>query len=94
MVSRTAKYYHTHPEARKKKAEYDKEFNKKPEQRKKRSELTQINREHDKKYGKESRRGKDASHTSHGIVYKKSSVNRGSKSDTAGDRRARGGKRK
>lgn len=94
MVSRTAKYYHTHPEARKKKAEYDKEFNKKPEQRKKRSELTQINREHDKKYGKESRRGKDASHTSHGIVYKKSSVNRGSKSDTAGDRRARGGKKK
>ena len=94
MVSRTTKYYHTHPEARKKKAEYDKEFNKKPEQRKKRSELTQINREHDKKYGKESRRGKDASHTKNGIVYKKSSVNRGSKSDTAGDRRARGGKRK
>ena len=94
MVSRTAKYYHTHPEARKKKAEYDKEFNKKPEQRKKRSELTQINREHDKKYGKESRRGKDASHTKNGIVYKKSSVNRGSKSDTAGDRRARGGKKK
>ena len=94
MVSRTAKYYHTHPEARKKKAEYDKEFNKKPEQRKKRSELTQINREHDKKYGKASRRGKDASHTSHGIVYKKSSVNRGSKSDMAGDRRARGGKKR
>ena len=94
MVSRTAKFYHTHPEARKKKAEYDKEFNKKPEQRKKRSELTQINREHDKKYGKESRRGKDASHTKNGIVYKKSSVNRGSKSDTAGDRRARGGKKK
>ena len=94
MVSRTAKYYHTHPEARKKKAEYDREFNKKPEQRKKRSELTQINREHDKKYGKESRRGKDASHTKNGIVYKKSSVNRGSKSDTAGDRRARGGKKK
>ena len=94
MVSRTAKFYHTHPEARRKKAEYDKEFNKKPEQRKKRSELTQINREHDKKYGKESRRGKDASHTKNGIVYKKSSVNRGSKSDTAGDRRARGGKKK
>lgn len=94
MASRTAKYYHTHPEARKKKAEYDKEFNRKPEQRKKRSELTQINREHDKKYGKESRRGKDASHTKNGIVYKKSSVNRGSKSDTAGDRRARGGKKK
>ena len=91
MVGKTAQYYHTHPRARKKKAEYDKEYNKKPEQRKKRSELTQINREHDKKYGRASRKGKDALHTSHGIVYKKSSVNRGSKSDTAGDRRARGG---
>lgn len=94
MASRTAEYYHTHPKARKKKAEYDKEYNSQPEQRKKRSELVQINREHDKKYGKDSRDGKDASHTSHGIVYKKSSVNRGSKTDMPGDRRARGGKRK
>ena len=66
MVSRTAKYYHTHPAARKKKAEYD----------------------------KASRNGKDASHTKNGIVYKKSSVNRGSKSDSAGDRRARGGRKR
>ena len=94
MVSRTAKYYHTHPAARKKKAEYDKKFNEKKEQREKRVELIQHNREHDKKYGKESRKGKDASHTKNGIVYKKSSVNRGSKSDTSGDRRARGGKKK
>ena len=94
MVGRTAKYYHTHPEARKKKAEYDQRHNAKKEQREKRVELIQHNREHDKKYGKASRAGKDASHTSHGIVYKKSSVNRGSKSDTVGDRRARGGKRK
>ena len=94
MGSKSARYYQTHPEARKRKAAYDKEFNKKPEQREKRSELTMHNREHDKKYGKASRKGKDASHTSHGIVYKKTSVNRGSKSDTAGDKRARGGKRK
>ena len=94
MAGRTAEYYHTHPEARKKKAEYDKKYNAKPEQRKKRSELTQINREHDKKYGKASREGKDASHTSHGIVYKKASVNRGSKSDQPGDKRARGSKKK
>lgn len=94
MVSRTARYYRTHPKARSKKKAYDTKFNRKPSQRKKRSELVQHNREHDKKYGKESRRGKDASHTSHGIVYKKSSVNRGSKSDTAGDRRARGGGKK
>lgn len=94
MVSKTAEYYRTHPKARKKKAEYDKEYNKKPEQREKRSELTQVNREHDKKYGKASRKGKDASHTSNGIVYKSVHANRGSKSDTAGDRRARGGKKK
>ena len=94
MVSRTAKFYQTHPAARKKKAAYDKEYNKQPEQREKRVELIQHNREHDKKYGKASRKGKDASHTKNGIVYKKSSVNRGSKSDMPGDRRARGGKKK
>jgi len=91
MVSRTAKYYHTHPEARKKKAAYDKEFNKKPEQKEKRAELKRENERHDKKYGKSSRAGKDLSHTSHGLVYKSRSANRGSKSDSAGDRRARGG---
>jgi len=37
--------------------------------------------------------GKDASHTKNGVVMKKASVNRGSKSDTAGDKRARGGKK-
>lgn len=94
MVCRTTKYYRTHPKAREKKAEYDKKFNKKKEQVEKRVELKRENREHDKKYGKSSRKGKDLSHTSKGLVYKKSSVNRGSKSDTAGDRRARGGKKK
>lgn len=94
MASKSTEYYRSHPKARAKKKEYDTEFNRKPEQREKRSELIKHNREHDEKYGKASRKGKDASHTSHGIVYKKSSVNRGSKSDTAGDRRARGGKRK
>lgn len=91
MISKSAEYYRTHPKAREKKKEYDTEFNKKKEQREKRVELNTTNREHDKKYGKASRKGKDLSHTSHGLVYKKSSVNRGSKSDTAGDRRARGG---
>lgn len=94
MVSRTARFYRTHPRARAKHRAYQAKYNKKPSQRKKRSELTTINRMHDRKYGKASRAGKDASHTKHGIVYKKSSVNRGSKSDMAGDRRARGGKKK
>lgn len=94
MASRSAEYYRTHPKAREKKKEYDAKFNKKKEQVEKRVELIRENREHDRKYGKTSRKGKDLSHTSHGLVYKKSSVNRGSKSDTAGDRRARGGKKK
>lgn len=94
MLSRTAKYYRTHPEARKKHREYQSEYNKKPDQVKKRVELKRKNREHDKKYGKESREGKDLSHTSHGLVYKSRSANRGSKTDMAGDRRARGTKRK
>lgn len=92
MVSRTARYYRSHPRARARKRAYDAKFNKRPEQRAKRSELTIKNREHDKKYGKTSRRGKDLSHTSHGLVYKKTSVNRGSKKDAPGDRRARGGR--
>lgn len=94
MVSKSAEYYRTHPKARKKKQEYQSEYNKKPEQVEKRVELKRENREHDLKYGKASRKGKDLSHTSHGLVYKSSSANRGSKSDTAGDRRARGGKKR
>lgn len=94
MVSKSAEYYRTHPKAREKKKEYDTKFERKPEQREKRAELAKKNREHDEKYGKALRRGKDLSHTSHGLVYKSSSANRGSKSDTAGDRRARGGKKK
>jgi len=94
MVSRSAKYYQTHPKARAKKKQYDTAFESSPAQKKKRAELAKKNREHDKKYGKASRVGKDASHTSHGIVYKSVAANRGSKSDTAGDRRARGRKRR
>lgn len=92
MASRSAEYYRTHPKAREKKAAYDTEFNKKPSQRKKRAELAKANRDHDKVYGKASRRGKDLSHTSSGMVYKPKSVNRGSKRDSSGDRRARGGR--
>jgi hypothetical protein len=94
MASRSAEYYRTHPKAREKKAAYDTEFNKKPSQVKKRAELAKANREHDSKYGKSSRAGKDLSHTSHGLVYKSKSANRGSKSDSPGDRRARGSRKR
>jgi len=88
--SPTSKYYATHPEARKKRLEYQAEFNKKPEQVKKRTELGAINRK-----AQASGRGKvgdgmDASHTKTGIRMKPASVNRGSKNDMPGDKRARG----
>lgn len=86
----SAKYYRDHPQARKKKKETDKKINSRPGQKAKRRELAKNNREHDKKYGKTSREGKDLSHTSSGLKYKKSSTNRGSKTDTPGDKKARG----
>ncbi|MGG6498485.1 UNVERIFIED_CONTAM: hypothetical protein NY603_36715, partial [Bacteroidetes bacterium 56_B9] len=78
--------------ARERKKKYDTRFESSPAQKAKRRELARHNAEHDKKYGSASRRGMDASHTNSGIRYKPSSVNRGSKTDMAGDRRARGGR--
>jgi hypothetical protein len=89
-VKKTAKFYATHPEARAKKAAYDKRNDARPERRARRAELTKINRE---KGTAGNGDGKDWSHTKNGVVMKKASVNRGSKSDTAGDKRARGGKK-
>ena len=90
MTSSSAEYYRTHPAAREGKAAYDTKFESSPAQKAKRRELARHNAVHDKKYGSASRKGMDASHTKSGIRYKSSSVNRGSKTDMAGDRRARG----
>lgn len=93
MVSESARYYQTHPAARERKKKYDTRFESSPAQMAKRRELARHNAEHDKKYGSASRRGMDASHVKgSGIRYKPSSLNRGSKTDMAGDRRARGGR--
>lgn len=92
MVSNSTKYYRTHSEARERKKRYDSRFESSPAQKAKRRELARHNADHDKKYGAASRKGMDASHTKAGIRYKPSSVNRGSKTDMAGDRRARGGR--
>jgi hypothetical protein len=88
-MKKSAKYYAANPESKAKKDAYNKEFNRKPEQRAKRAGLVKVNRERGT-YGNGD--GLDASHTKRGIVMKKASVNRASKTDTAGDRRARGGK--
>lgn len=84
-------YYRTHPEARKKKAKKDKEIGSRPSQMAKKRLRAKKNYWHDKKYGKASRRGKDLAHTKNGLRYKSVKANRGAKSDTKGDRNARGG---
>jgi len=84
--SKSAKYYASNPEARKKKAAYDKKFNQKPDQRKKRSELTQKNRDADAR-GVD-RTGKDYDHAVG--RYVKSSTNRGRSEKS----RVKGSKRK
>ena len=87
----TAKYYATHPEARKKRLEYQADYNKRPEQLKKRIELNKINRDRGQ-YGDGDSR--DMSHQKNGRVIEESaSKNRGSKSNSAGDKRARGKKK-
>ena len=89
-MKKTAKFYATHPEARAKKAAYDKRNDARPERRARRAELTKINRE---KGTAGNGDGKDWSPTKNGMVMKKASVNRGSKTDSSGDKRARGGKK-
>lgn len=89
-MKKTAKYYKENPEAKAKKDAYQKEYNKKPSEVKKRVELNKVNRERGT-YGNGD--GLDMAHTKNGIVKKKASINRGSKSDSPGDRRARGKKK-
>jgi hypothetical protein len=92
-MKKSAAYYKANPEAKAKKAAYDKKNDATPERRERRAELVKINRDHQKSGKGKVGDGKDASHTSKGIVMKKASVNRGSKTDSAGDKRARGGKK-
>ena len=90
MPGRTAKYYAANPEAKKRHNDYQKEYNKSPDQVKKRVELNAVNRKRGT-YGNGD--GLDASHTKNGIVMKSASSNRGSKCAMPGDKRARGTKK-
>ncbi len=88
-LSRSAKYYRDNEEAREKKNAYQKKFNKKREQVKKRVELITWNRKNNAE-----RDGLDASHKGNRIVGQSTPHrNRGSKVNAPGDRRARGRKR-
>jgi hypothetical protein len=87
MPGRTAKYYASNPEARKKRLEYQKEYNKQDREVKKRVELNAENRKRGT-YGNGD--GKDVAHTKSGTKLQKASVNRGSRTAMPGDKRARG----
>lgn len=87
-LSTSGKYYRDNPAAAKRKAATDAVINKRPSQVKKRVEAG-LARRKAKAAGKNVT-GMDASHTKNGIVFKKTSVNRGSKKDSTGDKRARG----
>lgn len=91
MLGKTAKYYKENPEARKKRNEYQKEYNKSDAQVAKRVELNRENRKRGT-YG--DKNGMDLAHTKRGYVMKKASVNRGDTNDMPGDKRARGKKNK
>lgn len=86
----TAKFYSENPKSKAKKDAYNKEYNKGKEATKKRSELNTINRKSQAAGKTKVGDKKDMSHTSRGIISKPQSVNRGSKKDSPGDRRARG----
>ena len=75
QLKSSAKYYRDHPEARRRKAATDKKVNARPEQRRKRTELSKARRAA-KKRGVDLR-GKDMSHTKGGrMVPEDSSRNR------------------
>jgi hypothetical protein len=89
--SKTAKFYAANPESRKKRLDYQKEYNKKPREVAKRVELNKYNRDHNAPKGDR----KDASHSGGKITgYSPESKNRGDKNNSPGDKRARGGKKR
>ena len=91
-LSRTALYYRKNKKARDKHNAYQKQYQKKKSQVKKRTELNRLNRTFGT-YGNGD--NLDVSHKANGkVVLEHKSKNRGSKKNTPGDRRARGSKKK
>jgi hypothetical protein len=90
--SRTAVFYQNNPESRAKHRKDNIEANKSPKLTKKRVELNKYNRKKGT-YGNGD--GLDAAHNGKKITgFKSASKNRGDKNDTAGDKKARGKKKK
>lgn len=90
--SKSAKYYQDNPDAKKKKDAYNTEYHSTPSRKKYRAALQALNRD---KGTHGNGDGLDAYHKNGKIAgFKSQSKNRGSKTDSTGDKRARGGKRK
>lgn len=90
-LSRTARYYRKSKKGRAKHNEYQSAYNKRKEQVKRRVFDNKKNREFGT-YGNYD--GKDVSHVGGRVVLESEHKNRGSKTATAGDKRARGKKGK
>ena len=90
-LGRTAKYYRDNPEARKKRLAYQKRYNARKAQIARRVRNNRENRELGT-YGNGDK--KDVSHKGRRIVLEAQSKNRASKTNTPGDKRARGKKGK
>lgn len=88
-LSKSARYYQENEDARKKHVAYQKEYNKKKSQVKKRVELNRENRRLGT-YGNGD--GMDVSHSKSGMRLEKQSKNRGDNNNMPGDKRARGKK--
>jgi len=73
-MKETAEYYKRNPKARKRRLKYQKEFNARPENVKKRVELNKINRRRGT-YGNNDK--KDASHLPGRVIMEPQSKNRG-----------------
>ena len=91
-LGRTAKYYRDNPEARAKHRKYQLKYNRRPEEVDRRVEDNKKNREFGT-YGNGDKL--DVSHGPDGkVTLEPQSENRGSTTQTPGDRRARGKKAK
>jgi len=90
-LSRTARYYRDNPKAKEKRLEYQRRYNKSRKQIKRRVDNNRENRRFGT-YGNHDK--KDVSHKGDQIVLEAQSKNRGSKTNTPGDKRARGEKGK
>lgn len=93
----SAQYYADSPKSAAKKRAYQREYNRSPEQRAKRSELVKLNREAQKRGTGKKGDGLDYDHATNRMTSASKNRGRTGKNNTpgtSGDKRARGGNKK